>query len=146
VNALAVVTQVGKRQQRTSFGRIKEVQAIPNLLDIQRRPYEWFLAEGLTETFHDISPIESFTGNLVLEFIRHVLDDPEYSVEECKDRDMTYTAPMRVRARLVNKKTGEVKEQEVFLGDFPLMTEEVGKIHFANQKAYGWHDNVIYKR
>ena len=124
VNALAVVTQVGKRQQRTSFGRIKEVQAIPNLLDIQRRPYEWFLAEGLTETFHDISPIESFTGNLVLEFIRHVLDDPEYSVEECKDRDMTYAAPMRVRARLVNKKTGEVKEQEVFLGDFPLMTEE----------------------
>ena len=124
VNALAVVTQVGKRQQRTSFGRIKEVQAIPNLLDIQRRPYDWFLAEGLLETFRDISPIESFTGNLVLEFISHFLGDPEYSVEECKDRDMTYAAPMRVRARLVNRKTGEVKEQEVFLGDFPLMTEQ----------------------
>ena len=123
MNTLAVVTQMGKRQQRTSFGRIKEVQPIPDLLDIQRRPYEWFLKEGILETFQDISPIESFTGNLVLEFIRHSLGEPEYSIEECKDRDMTYAAPMRVRARLVNKKTGEVKEQEVFLGDFPLMTE-----------------------
>lgn len=123
MNTLAVVTQMGKRQQRTSFGRIKEVQPIPDLLDIQRRPYEWFLKEGIPETFQDISPIESFTGNLVLEFIRHSLGEPEYSIEECKDRDMTYAAPMRVQARLVNKKTGEVKEQEVFLGDFPLMTE-----------------------
>ncbi|NMB45701.1 MAG: DNA-directed RNA polymerase subunit beta [Firmicutes bacterium] len=124
MNALAVVTQVGKRQQRYNYGRIKEVQPIPNLLDIQLQPYEWFLAEGLQETFEDISPIESFTGNLVLEFISYALDEPEYSEEECKDRDMTYAAPMRVRARLVNRKTGEVKEQEVFLGDFPLMTEQ----------------------
>ena len=121
---MAVVTQVGKRQQRYNYGRIKEVQPIPNLLDIQLQPYEWFLAEGLQETFEDISPIESFTGNLVLEFISYALDEPEYSEEECKDRDMTYAAPMRVRARLVNRKTGEVKEQEVFLGDFPLMTEQ----------------------
>lgn len=119
-----MVTQVGKRRQRTSFGRIDEVQPIPNLLDIQHQPYEWFLAEGLSETFQEISPIESYTGNLVLEFISHSLGEPEHSVEECKDRDMTYAAPMRVQARLINKKTGEVKEQEVFLGDFPLMTDQ----------------------
>ena len=120
---MAAVTQVGKRQQRFSFGKIKEVLDMPNLIDIQRESYEWFLKEGLMETFEDISPIEDFTGNLVLEFIDHSLGEPKYSVEECKDRDVTYAVPLKVRARLINRETGEVKEQEVFMGDFPLMTD-----------------------
>ncbi|NLY30398.1 MAG: DNA-directed RNA polymerase subunit beta [Firmicutes bacterium] len=120
---MAAVTQVGKRQQRLSFGKIKEVLDMPNLIDIQRESYEWFLREGLIETFKDISPIEDFTGNLVLEFIDHSLGEPKYSVEECKDRDVTYAVPLKVRARLINRETGEVKEQEVFMGDFPLMTD-----------------------
>ena len=124
VGTLAAVTQVvGERQQR-NFGRIKEVLDMPNLIDIQRTSYEWFLNEGLLEMFEDISPIEDFTGNLVLEFIDHALGEPKYTVEECKDRDVTYAAPLKVRARLINKETGEVKEQEVFMGDFPLMTEQ----------------------
>ena len=121
---MAAVTQVGERQQRINFGRIKEVLEMPNLIDIQRASYDWFLSQGLLETFEDISPIEDFTGNLVLEFIDHALGEPKYSVEECKDRDVTYAAPLKVRARLINKETGEVKEQEVFMGDFPLMTEQ----------------------
>ncbi|NLJ87060.1 MAG: DNA-directed RNA polymerase subunit beta, partial [Firmicutes bacterium] len=121
---MAAVAQVGEKQQRISFGRIKEVLDMPNLIDIQRTSYEWFLNEGLLEMFEDISPIEDFTGNLVLEFIDHALGEPKYSVEECKDRDVTYAAPLKVRARLINKETGEVKEQEVFMGDFPLMTEQ----------------------
>ncbi|NMB25558.1 MAG: DNA-directed RNA polymerase subunit beta [Firmicutes bacterium] len=114
---------VGERKQR-NFGKIREVLDMPNLIDIQRTSYEWFLNEGLLEMFEDISPIEDFTGNLVLEFIDHALGEPKYSVEECKDRDVTYAAPLKVRARLINKETGEVKEQEVFMGDFPLMTEQ----------------------
>ena len=121
---MTAVTQVGERQQRVNFGRIKEVLDMPNLIDIQRASYDWFLNQGLLETFEDISPIEDFTGNLVLEFIDHSLGEPKYSVKECKDRDVTYAAPLKVRARLINKETGEVKEQEVFMGDFPLMTEQ----------------------
>lgn len=121
---MTAVTQVGERQQRVSFSKIKEVLDMPNLIDIQRASYDWFLNQGLLETFEDISPIEDFTGNLVLEFIDHSLGEPKYSVEECKDRDVTYAAPLKVRARLINKETGEVKEQEVFMGDFPLMTEQ----------------------
>ena len=85
---------------------------------------KWFLERGLKEVFRDISTIEDYTGNLVLEFIDYRLDEePKYSVKECKERDVTYAAPMRVRARLLNKETGEVKEQEIFMGDFPLMTD-----------------------
>ncbi len=85
---------------------------MPNLIEIQRKSYEWFLKEGLLETFGDISPIQDFTGNLVLEFLDYTLGEPKYSVEECKDRDVTYAAPLRVKVRLINKETGEVKEQE----------------------------------
>jgi DNA-directed RNA polymerase subunit beta len=91
---------------------------------VQKRSYEWFLREGLREVFQDVSPIQDFTGNLVLEFLDYTLGEPKYSVTECKDRDVTYAAPLRVRVRLINKETGEVKEQEVFMGDFPLMTEK----------------------
>ncbi len=95
---------------------------MPNLIELQQNSYQWFLREGLQEMFRDISPIQDFTGNLVLEFIDYSLGDPKYSMDECKERDVTYAAPLRVRVRLVNKETGEVKEQEVFMGDFPLMT------------------------
>jgi DNA-directed RNA polymerase subunit beta len=99
------------------------VLEIPNLIEIQQKSYEWFLEEGLREMFQDISPIQDFTGNLVLEFIDYSLGEPKYSVDESKERDVTYAAPLRVKVRLINKETGEVKEQEVFMGDFPIMTE-----------------------
>ncbi len=113
-----------QRRQRRSFARIAEVLDIPDLIEVQQKSYSWFLREGLQELFADISPIQDFTGNLVLEFIDYALGEPKYSVEECKERDQNYAAPLRVRVRLINKETGEVKEQEVFMGDFPLMTEQ----------------------
>ncbi|OPX84434.1 MAG: DNA-directed RNA polymerase subunit beta [Pelotomaculum sp. PtaB.Bin104] len=115
--------KVGVRE-RKSFGKLREVLELPNLIEVQRNSYEWFLKEGLREVFLDISPIQDFTGNLVLEFLDYTLGDPKYSVEECKERDVTFAAPLRVKVRLINKETGEVKEQEVFMGDFPLMTDK----------------------
>jgi DNA-directed RNA polymerase subunit beta len=115
--------QAGKRT-RKSFARIKEILGMPNLIEIQQNSYEWFLKEGLREMFRDISPIQDFTGNLVLEFIDYSLGEPKYQVEECKERDVTFAVPLRVKVRLINKETGEVKEQEVFMGDFPLMTDK----------------------
>ena len=112
------------RTTRMSFSRINEVIGMPNLIEIQKNSYNWFLAEGLREVFHDISAIEDYTGNLVLEFIDFRLDKhPKYTIKECKERDATYAAPLYVTARLFNKQTGEVKEQEIFMGDFPLMTD-----------------------
>lgn len=110
--------------ERLSFSRIKEVLEMPDLIEIQKNSYRWFLEVGLKEMFHDISPIQDFTGNLVLEFTSYSLGEPKYDVENCKERDMTYSAPLRVNVRLINQETGEVKEQEVFMGDFPLMTEK----------------------
>ncbi|MFZ5639647.1 MAG: DNA-directed RNA polymerase subunit beta [Bacillota bacterium] len=115
--------KVGKRE-RWSFARIQEVLEMPNLIEIQQNSYTWFLKEGLREMFYDISPIQDFTGNLILEFVDYNLGEPKYSVEDCKERDVTFAAPLRVKVRLINKETGEVKEQEVFMGDFPLMTEK----------------------
>ena len=117
------LVQYGRHRQRRSFARISEVLELPNLIEIQTASYQWFLDEGLKEMFQDISPIEDFAGNLSLEFIDYSLGDPKYSVEESKERDATYAAPLRVKLRLVNKETGEVKDQDVFMGDFPLMTE-----------------------
>ncbi|MFD0694300.1 DNA-directed RNA polymerase subunit beta [Paenibacillus sp. GCM10027628] len=116
------LVQFGRRKRRT-YARINEVLGIPNLIEIQQKSYEWFLEEGLREMFQDISPIQDFTGNLVLEFIDYSLGEPKYSVDESKERDVTYAAPLRVKVRLINKETGEVKEQEVFMGDFPIMTD-----------------------
>lgn len=110
--------------QRWSFGRIHEVLEMPNLIEIQQQSYDWFLREGLHELFRDVSPVQDFTGNLILEFIDYSLGDPKYSVEECKERDVTFAAPLRVKVRLTNRETGEIKEQDVFMGDFPLMTEQ----------------------
>lgn len=109
---------------RKGYSRIKEVLEMPNLIDIQKNSYQWFLDEGLQEVFKDISPISDFNGNLVLEFVSFTLDSkPKYSIEECKERDATYAAPLKVKARLRNKELDEIKEQEIFMGDFPLMTE-----------------------
>ena len=114
---------IGKRE-RMSFSKIKEIADVPNLIEIQVDSYKWFLKDGLKEVFDDISPIEDYTGNLILEFVDYSLDEnPKYDIEECKERDATYCAPLKVKVRLINKETGEIKEQEVFMGDFPLMTE-----------------------
>ena len=117
------LVQYGRHRERRSYARINEVLELPNLIEIQTASYDWFLEEGMKEMFQDISPIEDFTGNLSLEFVDYSLADPKYSVEEAKERDATYNAPLRVKVRLINNETGEVKEQEVFMGDFPLMTD-----------------------
>ena len=108
--------------KRHSFAKIDEVMEMPNLIEIQRNSYQWFLEEGIKEMFNEVSPITDFTGNLILEFVDYNLGDPKYDVDECRERDATYAAPLRLKVRLINKETGEVKEQEVFMGDFPLMT------------------------
>ena len=95
---------------------------MPNLIEVQRNSYKLFLEQGLKETFAEVSPIQDFTGNLVLEFVDYSLGEPKYDVDECKERDATFAAPLRVKVRLINKEAGEVKEQEVFMGDFPMMT------------------------
>ena len=111
------------RNTRMSYGKIHEVLEMPNLIEIQKNSYDWFLDEGLKEVFHDVSPITDYTGNLILEFIDYRLEDTtKYDIEECKERDATYAAPLRVKVRLINRETGEVKEQEIFMGDFPIMT------------------------
>ena len=112
------------RNERMTFSKINEVIDMPNLIEIQKDSYEWFLNQGLKEVFADMSSITDYTGNLVLDFIDYRLDDkPKYTVAECKERDATYAAPLRVLARLQNVETGEIKENEVFMGDFPLMTD-----------------------
>ena len=112
------------KNKRMSFSRIPEKLELPNLIEVQKDSYEWFVREGLREVFRDISPITDYTGGLILEFLDYSLkDDPKYTIAECKERDATYAAPLRVKIRLINKETGEVKEQEIFMGDFPLMTD-----------------------
>ncbi len=112
------------RNTRMSFSKIRDVLDMPNLIEVQKNSYQWFLDDGLREVFRDISPIMDYTGNLILDFVDYSLDDaPKYSVEECKERDTTYSAPLKAKVRLINKESGEVKEQEIFMGDFPLMTD-----------------------
>ena len=109
---------------RMSYSKINEVLDMPNLIEVQKDSYQWFLKDGLKEVFEDISPITDFSGNLVLEFIDFTLDsEPKFSIEECKERDATYAAALKVKARLYNREMDELKEQEIFMGDFPLMTE-----------------------
>jgi len=124
INLKVHPVQLG-RNVRMSYSKIDEVLDMPNLIEVQKNSYKWFLDEGLREVFRDISPITDYTGNLILEFVDYSLDDkPKYDVEECKERDATYAAPLKVKVRLINKETGEVKEQEIFMGDFPLMTNQ----------------------
>ena len=114
--------QVGKRTRYT-YAKINEVLKMPHLLDLQNKSYEWFLEKGLKDIFKDISPIEDASGNLSLSFENFKLGEPKYDIRECKERDTTYAAPLRVQIRLVNHETGEIKDQEVFMGDFPLITD-----------------------
>ncbi len=112
------------KNTRMSFSKINEVMQMPNLIEVQKNSYRWFLEEGLKEVFRDVADITDYSGNLVLSFVGYRMDDtPKYTVKECKERDVTYAAPLRVTARLLNKETGEIKENEVYMGDFPLMTD-----------------------
>ena len=109
---------------RMTFSKINEVMQIPNLIEVQKDSYKWFLDKGLKEVFRDVAEITDFSGNLALSFVDYRMDDtPKYTVKECKERDTTYAAPLKVTARLLNKETGEIKENEIYMGDFPLMTE-----------------------
>ncbi|MBE6841867.1 MAG: DNA-directed RNA polymerase subunit beta [Ruminococcus sp.] len=115
--------QLGKNV-RMSFGKINEALEMPNLIEVQKNSYKWFKEEGLKEVFHDVAAITDYNGNLVLNFTGYKIDEtPKYSIAECKERDVTYAAPLRVTATLWNKETGDVKESEIFMGDFPLMTD-----------------------
>lgn len=109
---------------RMSFGKIEEVMEMPNLIEVQKNSYKWFLDTGLKEVFRDIAEITDYTGNWVLTFIDYRIDEKtKHTVQECKERDATYAAPMRVTVRLLNKETGAIKESEVFMGEFPIMTD-----------------------
>ncbi|NLX61824.1 MAG: DNA-directed RNA polymerase subunit beta [Tissierellia bacterium] len=113
------------RRVRMSYSRIEEILDLPDLIEVQKESYKWFIQEGLKEVFEDISPIQDYTGNLILEFVDYYIGkEPKYTEEEARERDATYSAPLKVKVRLINKETGEVKEQEVFMGDFPLMTKK----------------------
>ena len=115
---------VGKKT-RMSFSKIDEVLEMPNLIEIQKNSYKWFLDEGLMEVLHDVSPITDYSGNLIIEFVGYSLDTPpKYPVEECKERVVTYSIPLKVDVRLSNKATGEVKQSSIFMGDFPVMTDK----------------------
>ena len=116
--------KIGNRV-RMSYSKINEVLELPDLIEVQKKSYDWFLNEGLKEVFDDISPIEDYTGNLILEFVDHSLfSEPKFDQVECKERDATYSVPLKLKVRLINKETGEIKEQEAFMGEFPLMTEK----------------------
>lgn len=112
------------RNERMSYSKVEEVLEMPNLIEVQKKSYDTFIEKGLREVLHDVSPICDFSGNLVLEFEDYYLDEkPKYTIEECKARDATYSKPLKMKVRLLNKETGEVKEQEIFMGEFPLMTD-----------------------
>ena len=117
------VVNYGKHRTRRSFSRIKEVLKLPNLTDVQTESYKWFLDKGIKEVFDDIMPISDFSGKLSLEYEGYKLQKPKYTVDEARDHDATYAAPMRVTLKLTNQETGEIKTQDVFFGDLPLMTE-----------------------
>ena len=110
-------------RERRSYARNQQIMKMPNLIDVQRDSYGWFLENGLHEIFEDVFPIQDFTGSLVLEYVGYSLGKPKYELDECEERDVSYAAPLKVGVRLINNETGELKEQEVFMGDFPLMTE-----------------------
>ncbi|KRN09670.1 DNA-directed RNA polymerase subunit beta [Liquorilactobacillus mali] len=123
-NLAGHIVKYGKHRTRRSYARIKEVLDLPNLIEIQSDSYKWFLDEGLREMFEDIMPIEDFAGNLSLEFVDYQLLEPKYTVEEARQHDANYSAPLHVTLNLINHETGEIKAQDVFFGDFPLMTEQ----------------------
>ena len=117
------VKKFGDYRERRSYAKTKNAIELNNLLEIQKKSYDWFMTEGIKEVFDDIFPVESFTGNLTLEFSNYSFEEPRYSIKGCKDRYATYAAPLKVQARLYNQETGEVKEQDIYLGDMPIMTD-----------------------
>jgi len=123
VNRLSHIVKYGKKAERRSYARIDEVLELPNLIEIQTDSYKWFLDEGLKVMFEDISPIVDHSENLELHFVDYEFKEAKYSLEEARSHDANYSKPIYVTLRLFNKETGEVKEQEVFFGDFPIMTE-----------------------
>ncbi|MDP9306711.1 MAG: DNA-directed RNA polymerase subunit beta [Actinomycetota bacterium] len=118
-----MTARVAAPRARKSFSRLKHVLDLPNLIDIQKASFAWFLEEGLRETIDDISPIEDYTGTLAVEFGDYKFGEPPISIQECREKDLTYQAPLNMTVRFVNKETGEIREQNVFMGDFPMMTE-----------------------
>jgi DNA-directed RNA polymerase subunit beta len=118
-----LTTKVASPRARKSFSRLEHVLDLPNLIDIQKQSFKWFLDEGLRETIDDISPIEDYTGTLAVEFGNYLFGQPQFSIKECREKDLTYQAPLSMTVRFVNKDTGEIREQTVFMGDFPMMTE-----------------------
>jgi len=118
-----LTTQVASPRARKSFSRIEHVLDLPNLIDIQKASFDWFMEGGLRETIDDISPIEDYTGTLAVEFAEYEFGEPQFTIQECREKDLTYQAPLSMTVRFVNKETGEIREQTVFMGDFPMMTE-----------------------
>ena len=119
-----MTTRVAAPSARQSFSRLKHVLDLPNLIDIQKASFQWFLDEGLRETIDDISPIEDYTGTLAVEFGDYEFGTPQFSIKECREKDLTYQVPLSMTVRFVNKDTGEIREQRVFMGDFPMMTDQ----------------------
>ena len=117
------VEKFGDHRERRSFSKTKNILALTDLLEVQKKSYEWFLESGIKEVFDDLFPVESFTGNISLEFGKYFLEEPRYSVKESKERKVSYVSPLKVETRVFLNETGEVKEQEIFLGDMPLMTD-----------------------
>src|SRR5919106_559394 len=111
-------------RERRSFAKLPEVLPPPNLISVQKESFDWFVQEGLAETLKEISPVEDFTGNLALQFLTHEFKEPKFDEDECKEKDMTFSRPLFVTAAFINKETGEIKEQTVFMGDFPMMTNK----------------------
>jgi DNA-directed RNA polymerase subunit beta len=119
-----LTSRVAAPSARQGFSRLKHVLELPNLIDIQRASFDWFLEEGLRETIDDISPIEDYTGTLAVEFGDYEFGQPQFSIKECREKDLTYQVPLSMTVRFVNKDTGEIREQRVFMGDFPMMTDQ----------------------
>jgi DNA-directed RNA polymerase subunit beta len=119
-----LASKVAERPVRTSFSRLKHVLELPNLIDIQKASFHWFMEEGLRETIADISPIEDYTGTLAVEFADYWFEEPSVGIKECREKDLTYQVPLHMKVRFVNKETGEIREQNVFMGDFPMMTDQ----------------------
>ena len=117
------IQKINEKRERRNYGKTKNAIELNNLLEIQKKSYEWFITEGIKEVFDDVFPVESFTGNLSLEFGEYSFDEPRHNIKQCKERYSTYAAPLKVEARLFNVETGEVKEQEIYLGDMPIMTD-----------------------
>jgi DNA-directed RNA polymerase subunit beta len=114
-----LANKVAARPARKSFSRLKHTLELPNLIDIQKASFRWFIEEGLHETIEDISPIEDYTGTLAVEFGDYWFGEPQFSIKECREKDLTYQVPLSMSIRFVNKETGEIREQTVFMGDFP---------------------------